>query len=96
LHSVVRDSTADPAQIARVGGSSECVSLSRGVPENTVRQHTGYLSNELRRYREFATSVTDLKREDVLPLRIAIRELAWGRPEPGPSGKTLSGPQRKS
>jgi hypothetical protein len=41
-----------------------------------VRQHTGHLSNELRRYREFATSVTDLKLGDALPLRIAIPELA--------------------
>jgi integrase len=51
-------------------------SLARGVPEDTVRQRTGHLSNELRRYREFANSIAELKLEDLLPLNEAIPELA--------------------
>jgi integrase len=51
-------------------------SLARGVPEDTVRQHTGHVSNELRRYREFATSVAELHLEDLIPLNEAIPEFA--------------------
>ncbi len=51
-------------------------SLARGVPEDTVRQHTGHLSNELRRYREFANSIAELQLEDLVPLNEAIPEFA--------------------
>jgi integrase len=49
-------------------------SLARGVPEDTVRQHTAHISNELRRYREFATSIEELHLEDLTPLDVAIPE----------------------
>lgn len=41
-----------------------------------VRQHTGHLSNELRRYREFANSIAELQLEDLMPLNEAIPEFA--------------------
>jgi hypothetical protein len=46
------------------------------VPEDHVRQRTGHVSSELRRYREFAESVADLKLEELTPLHEAIPELA--------------------
>lgn len=50
-------------------------SLSRGVPEDTVRLHTAHKSNELHRYREFANSIAQLKLDDLTPLHEAIPEL---------------------
>jgi hypothetical protein len=50
-------------------------SLARGVPEDAVRQHTAHRSNELRRYREFATSIEELELEDLTPLDAAIPDL---------------------
>jgi hypothetical protein len=50
--------------------------LARGVPEDLVRQHTGHLSSELQRYREFAKSVAELALDDLSPLHEAIPELA--------------------
>ena len=51
-------------------------SLARGVPEDTVRQHTGHVSNELRRYREAARSFAEIELEDLVPLDEAIPEFA--------------------
>jgi len=51
-------------------------SLARGVPEDLVRQHTGHLSSELQRYREFAKSVAELALDDLSPLHETIPELA--------------------
>jgi integrase len=51
-------------------------SLARGVPEDAVRQRTGHISNELRRYREAAQSLAELHLDDLVPLDQAIPELA--------------------
>jgi integrase len=51
-------------------------SLARGVPEDAVRQRTGHVSNELRRYREAAQSLAELHLDDLVPLDEAIPELA--------------------
>jgi integrase len=50
-------------------------SLSRGVPEDTVRSHTAHKSSELHRYREFANSIAALNLADLTPLNEAIPEL---------------------
>jgi integrase len=50
-------------------------SLARGVPEDAVRQRTGHVSNELRRYREAAQSFAELQLEDLTALVDAIPEL---------------------
>ncbi len=50
--------------------------LARGVSEDLVRMHTGHRSNELRRYREFASSFAELKLEELTPLNEAIPELS--------------------
>jgi integrase len=49
-------------------------SLALGVPEDTVRQHTGHRSGELQRYREFAKSAADLAVSELTPLDEAIPE----------------------
>jgi len=50
-------------------------SLARGVPEDAVRQRTGHVSNELRRYREAAQSLAELHPDDLVSLVDAIPEL---------------------
>jgi len=61
-------------------------SLSRGVPEDTVRLHAAHESNELHRYREFANSIAQLKLDDLTPLHETSPELVgwargWGQAE---------------
>ena len=43
-------------------------SLSRGVPEDTVRSHTAHTSSEIHRYRELANSIAALNLADLAPL----------------------------
>ncbi len=51
-------------------------SLALGLPEDTVRSHTGHKSNELQRYREYARSLAELHLEELLPLNQVVPEFA--------------------
>jgi galactokinase len=46
------------------------------VPEDAVRQRTGHVSNELKRYREAAQSLAELHLDDLVALDEAIPELS--------------------